>query len=205
MRMDITDLDAYVAKVLDLKKEYSRELEIHLGFEAEYYPALFGDLLGLLHGYPIEYFLLGQHFLGNEIGEPYSARPNGDDVLIRYCAQVTEAMKTGRFTYIAHPDLLNHQGDPAVYTDQMTALCHTAKQNGLPLEINLVGLAGHRHYPNPAFWEIAGKVGCDVILGSDAHLPHEVWNPSAIEAAESLVKQYGLNLLETVPLRSPLL
>lgn len=50
--------------------------------------------------YKIEYLLLGQHYLGNEIGESYISKPKNDpDFLIRYCRQVTEAMETGVFAF----------------------------------------------------------------------------------------------------------
>ena len=68
-------LEDYVDTVLKLKQEYRDDIEIRLGLEVEYYPALFEALLELVRPYPIEYFLLAQHYLGNEIGEPYCGAP----------------------------------------------------------------------------------------------------------------------------------
>ena len=39
------------------------------GTEVEYYPAYWEQFLRLIEPYPIEYMILGQHFLGNEIGQ----------------------------------------------------------------------------------------------------------------------------------------
>lgn len=112
-------------------------------------------------------------------------------------------MLTGCFTYFAHPDLLHFTGDPAVYDHWMRGLCEDAKKAGLPLEINFLGIGGHRHYPNPAFWKIVGEVGNPVIFGSDAHEPDKVWNPAALKKGEEIVKENGLYLLDTTELVNP--
>ena len=61
-RVPIAKLDDYVKSVLTLREEYRNDIEIHLGFEAEYYPDLFPEMKKLLSPYPVEYLLLGQHF-----------------------------------------------------------------------------------------------------------------------------------------------
>lgn len=85
----------------------------------------------------------------------------------------------------------------------MRGLCEDAKKAGLPLEINFLGIGGHRHYPNPAFWKIVGEVGNPVIFGSDAHEPDKVWNPAALKKGEEIVKENGLHLLDTIELVNP--
>ena len=81
--------------VLKLRQEYRDDIEIRLGLEVEYYPALFEALLELVRPYPIEYFLLAQHYLGNEIGEPYCGAPtDSPEILSRYCRQSLEALWT---------------------------------------------------------------------------------------------------------------
>lgn len=204
VKMRLNQLEGYVDTVLNLKKEYEKDIEIHLGLEVEYYPKYFKEFLHITGQYPIEYFLLAQHFLGNEIDDVYSGDETQDPkILKRYCLQCREAMLTGCFTYFAHPDLLHFTGDPAVYDHWMRGLCEDAKKAGLPLEINFLGIGGHRHYPNPAFWKIVGEVGNPVIFGSDAHEPDKVWNPAALKKGEEIVKENGLHLLDTTELVNP--
>ena len=161
-------------------------------------------LLTLLQPYPIEYFLLGQHYLGDEIGEPYcGAATDNPKHLLRYCAQSMEALKTGRFTYFAHPDLIHFTGDEKLYEESMGRLCQGAKELSVPLEINFLGIWDGRNYPDPRFWKIAGEVGNTVVFGADAHQPDKVVNPEALCRAEKLVKDYGLKLAETIPLKKP--
>lgn len=198
-------LEDYVDTVLKLKQEYRNDIEIRLGLEVEYYPALFEALLELVRPYPMEYFLLAQHYLGNEIGEPYCGAPtDSPEILSRYCRQSLEALRTGRFTYFAHPDLIHFTGDEALYEASMREICLAAKELDIPLEINFLGIWDGRNYPDPRFWKMAGEVGNTVVFGADAHQPDKVYNPRALEKAEAMVKTYGLNLADTVKLRPPL-
>lgn len=202
MRMD--ELEHYVDTILTLKKEYVHDIEIHLGLEAEYYPDYFEELLKNASAYGVEYFLLGQHFLGNEIGEAPSAAATNDTVVLeRYCAQVTEAMETGMFTYFAHPDIIRYTGSEEIYDANIRKICQVAKKQQIPLEINLLGIRDHRHYPNEEFWKIAGEEDCQVILGADAHSPEDVWRPTDIVMAQQLVEKYHLNLIDTVTFHRP--
>lgn len=200
-RMHVDQIDDYVRTLEMLREAYRGDIEIHIGFEAEYYPAYFDDLLRLLEDYPIEYLLLGQHFLGNERGDTYSGVPTASEKkLARYVEQTKEAMETGRFAYFAHPDLFNFVGSSEVYDKYMRELCENAKTLRVPLEINFLGLYDGRNYPNPRFWKIAGEVGCDVIFGADAHAPGMVWNPWSLGQASEMVEQYGLHLIQTLDL-----
>ncbi len=204
-KMDMDQLEDYMDVVLALRKEYEKEIEIHVGLEVEYYPAYFDELIRFAGQFPIEYFILGQHCLGNEIGDVASFEATGDPVrLQRYCDQTTEALETGRFTYFAHPDVIHFVGDGAVYEQKMRRLCERVKElDDIPLEINFLGIWEHRYYPNDAFWKIVGEVGNRVIFGADAHQPGKVWNPEAIKVAEEMVRTYHLNLIETVDFVKP--
>lgn len=202
IKMDLNQLEDYVDTVLKLKAEYSKEIEIHLGLEVEYYPRYFDELLQITGQYPIEYFLLAQHFLGNETDDFFCGCATEDEKrLERYCSQSMEALETGCFIYFAHPDLINFTGDAAAYDRQLRELCRFAKKLDIPLEINFLGIWDKRHYPNRSFWKIAGEVGNTVIFGADAHSPEKVWNPEALREAEKIVKDYGLRLVDTVELR----
>ena len=201
-RMRPEKLSDYVQTVLKLKEEYGDRLQIHLGLELEYYPSLLPQLLPLLREYPFEYLLLGQHLLGDEIGEHYSGHPtDSEELLKRYCHQVMDGMNTGLYTYLTHPDLFWFTGSENVYRRYMHQLCREAKSCAMPLEINLLGMVEERHYPCQLFWQIAAEENCPVVMGLDAHCPQMFgWDPYKQRGME-IVERYGLELLETVPLR----
>ena len=195
-RMLPEDLEGYVRETLDLKKEYQDDITIRLGLEAEYYPRYFEALLRLCEPYPFEYFLLGQHATDNEEDGAFSGHATDDEtVLIKYCRQVCSGLDTGKFLYLAHPDLVYFTGDPSVYDRYMRDLCRKLKALGVPAEINFLGLHEGRNYPNPAFWKIAGEEKVDVILGADAHHREHVYQPGIEQKALDIVRQNGLHLL----------
>jgi histidinol-phosphatase (PHP family) len=199
-----SQLENYVDTVLRLRDEYRDDIKILLGLEAEYYPELWEDLMRLLEPYPIEYLLLGQHFVRNAYeGDPYNGKPgHGEHDLRLYCRQCMDGLETGKFLYLAHPDLLNYAGDPLVYEDEMTALCRYCKKHSIPLELNLLGIRESRNYPCSRFWSIAAREENTVIYGSDAHHPEHVYSPEALAKADLFLARHGIprdRLLDILP------
>ena len=202
-RMRPVQLPGYVKTIEELRRAYGDRIEMPIGLETEYYPKHFSALLDFLRDYPIDYLILGQHFIGNEYDAPYSGLVTGDREVVRqYCRQSMEAMNTGMFTYFAHPDLIHYAGDWKFYQQTVRPMCDEARACGIPLEINLLGVREGRHYPNRYFWEMASEAGCDVILGCDAHSPGGLNSPEAERKALALAEELGMKVLETVELRS---
>lgn len=201
-RMRPEQLEDYVSTLLSLRAEYRDRITLYLGLEAEYYPKLFPRLLDFLRQFPLDYLILGQHALYNETEGIFSPRPTDDEKLLdQYRAQTTEALETGLYSYFAHPDLFHFTGEPNAYERHVRAICRKAKELSIPLEFNLLGFSEEKHYPNPAFWRIAGEEGCAVILGSDAHTPLDTWNPALIARAEALLAGFGIQAMERLTLR----
>lgn len=201
-RMEMAQLAEYTASVRAVRAEYAGRMEIFLGVETEFYPKYFDRLLPVLQNQGVEYMILGQHFLYNEVEGIGSIGPTADDALLRqYCNQTIDALYTGLFTYFAHPDLMHFVGEPHIYRREIQRLCRAAKACDIPLEINLLGLYLGRHYPNRRFWEIAAEEDCKVILGCDAHRPDAFLDPKPEAEARKMVAELGLQLLEDIPLR----
>lgn len=200
-RMEMNQLDGYIQCIADLREKYKSDISILTGLEAEFYPDLFPALLSRLQESEISYLILGQHIVGNEINEHYSGRATDDvHILKRYAHQVMEAINTGLFTYIAHPDLFNYTGSTQNYRSIMLEMCTEAKQCSIPLEYNLLGLATNRNYPNPLFWEIAAEVGNTVVLGIDAHMPSALEDLAPEEKALEQLKKLGIEPVEVARL-----
>jgi histidinol-phosphatase (PHP family) len=202
-RMYPDQLQDYAKSILALKEKYRDQIEIRLGLEVEYYPDRMADLLTLIEPYNIEYMILGQHFCGNELDSPYNGTATDSEAhLKRYCNQLIAAMDTKLFSYVAHPDLVNFTGDQEIYDYHIRSLLMAAKERDIPMEINLLGVRGQRHYPNRQFWRIAGEVKCPVVIGSDAHRPEDVTDSDSEAIAMEMVEEYGLSLLPKVPIHS---
>ncbi|MGN1051109.1 MAG: histidinol-phosphatase [Acutalibacteraceae bacterium] len=204
MRPNLTE--DYVKTILDLKEEYKNDIKIHLGFEVEYYPKYFDKLNRFLSQFPIEYYILGQHFIGNEAeaGSFYSGNgKDGNEFLCAYVDQVIEAFKTECFTYLAHPDLVNFEGEQDFYIKEMTRLCKEAKKYKIPLEYNMLGLFYNRCYPNPVFWKIVKDVGADAVIGFDAHIKKPFTDIKYYKKCLDNLKSFGITPLEKVNLINP--
>lgn len=202
MRMKPEELPDYAGSIRALAGEFGDRLQILLGVEAEYYPKYFPRLLELLRENGVQYMILGQHSVGNGIGEPYCGHAFTDPAFLdRYVSQCVEALDTGLFTCFAHPDLIYFDGSPEIYTSQMRRLCRAALRTDTPLEINLLGYRGERNYPDELFWKLAAEEGCTAVLGCDAHRPGDLLNTACEERARQMAERLGLPLLETLPLR----
>lgn len=208
-KMTPAGADEYFSSICALREKYKDKITIHIGYEAEYYPALWQETLKFWESKNTpEYLILGQHFIREEYPAEqkiHSYSGIGDKSCLKtYVDTVTEGIATGKFTYIAHPDVVSyHDGDLDYYREQMTRIIKSAKAAGLPLEINLLGLAESRRYPNPHFWEIASQFSPEVILGCDAHEPERVADKNEITEALRFADKYHLNVVEEVKLINP--
>lgn len=192
-RMRPEEAEQYVRVLQDLRQEYSSQIDIKIGFEAEYYPKYFERLRSLCRDIGIEYLILGQHYTCNETDGVACVSPKNDrDVLNLYVEQMCEGIETGAFSYVAHPDVIN-LGGGSIITDAlafgakyeserteeqsidlengMRRICRTAKKVGIPLEINLLGLRDKRFYPTDELFRAIAKEDAVGILGCDAHSP----------------------------------
>ena len=201
LRMRCNQLQGYVDTVLKLREEYRGIIDIPLGVEAEYYPAYFSELRAMLADHGVEYMILGQHFLDNEVYAHYCCKPTANEAILeRYCRQSMDAMQTGMFSYFAHPDILRFTGDDRIYRRHICRLCAEANGCGIPLELNLLGLEAGKHYPRRRFWEIAAEEGCQVILGCDTHNPAALADRASEEQAMDLIREFELELVDRLDL-----
>lgn len=202
-RMKLKDLEDYVATVLSLREKFRGQICIPLGLELEYYPNLIHQLIPVLRDQPLDYLLLGQHFVGNEFDSPYSGSLTYDDRLLKeYVDQSIDGFQTGLFTYFAHPDLIHYCGDTKKYCQQMVRICREAKACDIPLEFNLLGLSSGRNYPNVDFWRLVAEEGCQVVIGRDAHHSQALLDRETLSKGKSFLLELGITPLEIVPLRS---
>lgn len=197
IRMTPAEIDGYFSSLEKLREEYQDDIRIYIGFEAEYLPALIPGQDKLLSGYPLDYMILGQHFLGPDREQVYVGAPfQEESYLEQYVNLSMEGIRTGKYLYMAHPDLPHFMGSDEVYKKHMLPLCRLLKEKDIPIEINVLGVADKRHYPVPRFLKLAGEVGNSAILGIDAHAPGQIQNRTAISEAEKLCETYGLELVE---------
>ncbi len=199
IRMTPQETDGYFSSLEKLRREYEKDIDIFIGFESEYLPELMEKQDAFLKDYPVDYMILGQHFLDSESDFNYSGRMADDeDRLIRYVDLCIEGARSGRYLYLAHPDLIYYTGSDKIYQREMKRLCEAMKQMNIPLEYNLLGLAIHRNYPEERFWQIVRNTGNSVIFGVDAHRPEQFADRQTLELAKKQCE--GMNVVEQLTL-----
>jgi len=197
IRMTPKEVDGYFYSLESLQKEYAKDIKIYIGFETEYCPGMMEAQDELLAGYPLDYMIQGQHFLGAEYDTVYTGWKHDEpEVLKGYVDIAIQGIKSGRYLYMAHPDLINFTGDEGLYRQEMTRLCQAMKKADVPLEINILGLWTKRQYPARRFLELARETGNTAILGVDAHAPEQLLNHETIEQARKLAEEYSLPLVD---------
>ena len=195
--MDIEDGDEYVNTIRALAEKYKEDIHISVGFEMEYYPSYFEEMLNLARKFGVDYLILGQHFIADEHPDGVGSRAYTENPahLKEYVDNVIKGIESGVFSYIAHPDIINFGGNDELYRVEMTRLCLEAKKHNIPLEINLHGIQHNRFYPSDRFFEIAGQIGAPVTFGMDVHDSASVMDKEQVLKAAQMVAHHKLNYI----------
>lgn len=145
IRMLPSQLDDYVLTLRGLREKYADKLHIRIGLEAEYFPAYLGWLREETERLDIEYLILGCHYDTTDEQDARASRFGGSPSTAhgrRYAEQVVEALETGLYRYLAHPDLFLNRVT-AFDADAEKAcrdICAAAARLDIPLEYNMAGL-----------------------------------------------------------------
>ena len=206
-KMHPDETGEYFSTLLALREKYKDKIDIKIGFETEYYPSLWEDSLAFWRQFPVDYLILGQHFVPEEKGEGAMhtlAPSDSKDRVLAYVDACISAMRSGVITYVAHPDIINYRGDDEnFYITEIGKIISEAVRLDIPLEYNLLGMSLGRSYPNPIFWQEAAKMGAKVILGCDSHAPERVADKGEIEKAENYLRTLGITPLDKINLIKP--
>ncbi len=196
-RVQAEETAGYISLLRELREKYKDKLDLRIGFEMEYYPAHFDAMLQTAREAGAEYLILGQHFIFNEHPDGvHSGKENDDPEHLReYVRCVVAGIRSGVFTYVAHPDVFQFTGDEAVYLEEMRKICVASRECNVPLEINFLGIREGRPYPRAAFWPLAAEEQAPVTFGFDAHQTEFAYDGASLAVAEEMVKQYGLNYI----------
>lgn len=184
----------YIESLLALKKKYSDRIDIHIGFEMEYYPTHFDGMLEYAKELGAEYLILGQHAIYDGKCFVHGIKESEEDFK-EYSRCVIEAMKTGAFTYLAHPDLMQLSGNDELYENEIRKIAIASRELNVPLEINMLGIREGRCYPAEKFWKIAGEEGAPVTVGIDAHAPSAMLEKEAYPVAKWFIRKHKLNYI----------
>lgn len=203
-RMFYDQLDEYLDTMTRYKEELSSQIKVLCGLESEFLPKYSKYYEQLLNDKRIDYLLLGEHFFDDGNGGRDSAfHSYSTESFIRYAECIIEAMNTGLFSMLVHPDLIfiNDYAWDKNCDIACDMILNAAVKNDWILEYNANGLRrgltefcdGSRYpYPIEDFWKKVADAKIRTIVGSDAHDPSQVWDDSVRTAIEN-VNSLGIN------------
>lgn len=185
-RMAESDLPRYYDMVQDAAA-YGAEIgvEVLFGIEAEVFPdeSVMKRMDRTLEQWNFD-FVLGSlhHQLRSYRNRIPRAGLASDSAIIRdYFAILTDAVTSGRYDSIAHPDLIRIYGtvepfEPRDYERGIRAFFESAAKHDVCLEVNTSGkIKGvYEMHPDPQTMYWAREIGNRFTLGSDSHKPETV-------------------------------
>lgn len=203
-RMYHEHMEGYLRSFRELKEKYREQVDIRIGFEAEYFDDYL-DELRELHRIS-DYLILGQHTKYKAAPMSFNYECSEQDAL-EYANLVCKGMRTGLFSYLAHPDYYL-KGTDDISEEFLAAahqICRQACESNVPLEINVKGVTDGKKkyrqgeyygYPNRLFWEIASQYPIVCVYGFDAHKPEFLEDREAFVKAQEVVGDLGLTIVE---------
>lgn len=192
----------YINEANLLKEKYKNKIKVYIGFECEYEQSQYEYYNKLKNTPGIDYLILGNHNMGN----PHNAQEwNKNNVIVSgYTKQLIDAVKSGLFSLIAHPDWIYRHRQKWEQDDIVCAkqIIQSSIDYNIPIEFNLNGLFSKKtihDYPNENFWNMVAKTNAKVIISADAHTASALEN-DLYQKGLKLAKACGLekNLIETI-------
>lgn len=207
----------YLKELEDVINKYGNQIKILKGLECEYIPKQEPYYHKLKES--LDYLLVGMHFFEDNHGNIINSYSeiNYENV-IDYAKACVEAMKTGLFSILVHPDLFmfdykNINGERKFDENAIIAakmIIEAANRYDVALEVNANGLnnsikygsADNWLYPYKDFWEIvkADYPSTKIVIGADAHNPKDL-DSEAITQVESFCERLGLRVLEKLNIK----
>lgn len=185
-RMKYDELPSYIMEIDEAIKKYGDKISIKKGMECEYFPDYEWVYNELIETHKMDYLLLGVHFFPYKGQWRYVGHVRfTPEVLETYVDFVIEAMKSGLFKCIVHPDLfgISYLNWDEHTIKQSRRIFEAAEELDMPIEINVNGMKkskvkynnGKRYqYPIKEFWELSKEYKVKRIIGIDAHDPSDM-------------------------------
>lgn len=177
------ELPVYQKMIEEVQKQFTGQLLIKCGIEADYVPGFEAQTRHIIGAYPYDYVIGSVHFIDDwgfdnpdEIDRWKKADVN--EVYSRYYDLLCQSATAGLFNIIGHTDLVKkfgHRPDKD-FSGEIEETADVFKKSNVAIEINTSGLRKpvKEIYPSLSALKIYAAKGVLITFGSDAHAPQEV-------------------------------
>ncbi len=179
VRMDMTQLEDYMAMVRRAAEAYTGRLDVRLGMEMDFFPGMEWWVEKLNETCDFHHVLGSVHFFGKDYRDRYF---KGDLLSFQktYFTHIAESAETGLFDTLAHPDLVKNL-QPGLWQferieDHLASCLDRVARAGVAMELNTSGVnkAMPEFNPGPQMLRMMRERGIPVVIGSDSHTPRRV-------------------------------
>jgi histidinol-phosphatase (PHP family) len=193
----VDDLGAYC--------EFVRRTPLRLGIEMDFLVGREDRIANLLDAHEFDYVVGSVHFLhdravDHDMWDVWETIPDPDRVWALYFETLAEAIRSGLYDILAHPDLVKVWGDRRpqptrdprfFYEPAIEAIAETR----IAVEFSTAGWRKPvgEQYPSEAFAAMCVEAGAPFALSSDAHVPEDVGN--AYDRAVETMRDWGIEEL----------
>lgn len=170
-RMKMEQLNEYIESLQNLKQKYCDKIMVYIGLEVEFLPEFIFYYEWLREKF--DFLMLGQHHTSFGVGDyTFSKNHSTSECYIRLLESIPEALKTGLFDIIAHPDR-NFSDDSwsNVEDNFAKAIIDAADSCDVCLEKNIASIENGKFREN--FWKHMSS-SSKIIYGLDAHSVDEM-------------------------------
>ncbi|MBP3398712.1 MAG: histidinol-phosphatase HisJ family protein [Erysipelotrichaceae bacterium] len=198
-RMMWEEFEAFNQKLDEAIEKYQDQITIYKGFECEYYPEALDFYKKCINDYGYEIMILGQHRCGKD--RYYNAFSNMDETALKiYADTVCEGLKSGLFSFLAHPDvfLFSYPQWDKHAENALRQIYQTCEELKIPVEINGFGYYAGRPYPSTDALKISKEYQLTYMINTDAHRPELLYTEKTKEL-EQLIKDMGIEVLDYLP------
>jgi histidinol-phosphatase (PHP family) len=194
----LDDIDDYCAFVRE-------QTDLRLGIEMDFVPGREDRTQNVIERCGFDYVVGSVHFLGDlavdwDRFDIWENARSPEEVWRRYFETLAEAVRSGLFDILAHPDLVKMWGGARPLPDgdlrrYYEPALEAIAESGIAIEVSTAGLRKPvgEIYPARAFLEEALEAGAVVALSSDAHVPAQVGY--GYEQALELLREVGVSEL----------
>ena len=207
VRMSPEMFEDYIKDIEKAQQKYQGKLKILKGIEVEFWYD-HDDYYRYLRS-KLDYLIHGQHYISYD--KNYNNLLSGFGLntpkqIYLYAEYLCDAMDSGYFDILAHPDLFmtgykdfdEHATKVAHMISKKAEETNTILEynaNGYNRRISLTPQGYKRPYPRNEFWKIVKDYNVRTILSSDCHTPKNLYN-DVIKEAEEEYQKLGLNSID---------
>lgn len=220
--MKVSDLDAYMSHVEQLKETWKGKMQIYAGLEVDFIPGKIGPNSGFLRNIGLDYTIGSIHFIDAfEDGKPWEIdglhtvfrdglekifHHDIEKVIQRYFELTRQMLLEDCPDVLGHLDKIKIQNpyekyyseEAPWYRKEIMKTLETAKETGLIVEVNTRGVYKKvaALYPSPWVLALMKEMDIPVMLNSDSHHTREI--DGAFEAAAQTLLDVGYKKLHVL-------